>query len=149
MAARRKSTPGALVLRAALVLLAIGVIAFAVEGGEWGTLDLIRQKSRLARVRHDVDSLKHVVDSLQKYKHAVLTDPVIQEKIAREEFGMVRGNKEILYRYTEPDTSESEAGSRRPEAGVAVDSGCRSPITNDQEQLTRLFWASRRSIFPS
>ena len=123
MAARRKSTPGALVLRAVIVLLALGVVVFAVQGGEWGTFDLIRQKSRLARVRHAVDSLKHEVDSLKKYKQAVLTDPVTQEKIAREEFGMVRGNKEILYRYTEPEAGsrkldsssrKSEAGSRRP-----------------------------------
>jgi cell division protein FtsB len=122
VAARRKSTPGALVLRAVIVLLALGVVVFAVQGGEWGTFDLIRQKSRLARVRHAVDSLKHEVDSLKKYKQAVLTDPVIQEKIAREEFGMVRGNKEILYRYTEPEAGSrvKAAGSRKPEAAKKV-----------------------------
>jgi cell division protein FtsB len=98
-------------MRAVLVLAAIGVVVFAIEGGEWGTIDLIRQTSRLARVRREVDSLSHEVDSLKKYKQAVLTDPVMQEKIAREEFGMVKGNKEILYRYTEP-----EAGRRKPEA---------------------------------
>jgi cell division protein FtsB len=117
--ARRKSTPGALLLRAVIVLLVLGVVVFAVQGGEWSTLDLFRQKSRVARIRHEVDSLKHEVDSLKKYRQAVLTDPVTQEKIAREEFGMVRGNKEILYRYTEPDSAgrKPNAGSRKPEAG--------------------------------
>ena len=28
-------------------------------------------------------------------------DPALQERIAREEFGMVRGNKELLYRFTD------------------------------------------------
>ena len=76
-------------------------------------------EARLARVRHDVDSLSREVDSLKKYKQAVLTDPITQEKIAREEFGMVRGNKEILYRYTEPDSGSRKPGndSRKPEAG--------------------------------
>jgi cell division protein FtsB len=116
VAARKKFTTGALAWRIVLALAALGVIVFAVQGGEWGTLDLFRQKSRLARIRHDVDSLKHDVDSLKKYKQAVLTDPIMQEKIAREEFGMVRGNKEILYRYTEPEAGSREkpAGSRKP-----------------------------------
>jgi cell division protein FtsB len=110
MAAKKKTTTGSLIVRAVIALAAIGVIVFAVQGGEWSTLNLLRQKTRLARIKHEVDSLNHEVDSLKKYKQALLTDPVMQEKIAREEFGMVRGNKEILYRYTEP-----EAGSRKPE----------------------------------
>ena len=115
MASKRKATTGSLVVRAVLALLGVGVIAFAVQGGEWGTIDLIRQSSRLARVKHDVDSLNHDVDSLKKYKQLLLTDPVTQEKVAREEFGMVRGNKEILYRFTEPDsTGRKPPAARKP-----------------------------------
>jgi cell division protein FtsB len=111
MAGRRKAgadSVGSLVMRAVLAIAALGVIIFAVQGGEWGTIDLIRQTSRLARVKHQVDSLNHEVDSLKKYKQLLLTDPVTQEKIAREEFGMVRGNKEILYRFTEQDSSKAK-----------------------------------------
>ena len=94
--------------------LALGVIVFAVQGGEWGTVDLIKQTSRLARVKHQVDSLNHEVDSLKKYKLLLQTDPVTQEKIAREEFGMVKkGKKEILYRYTDSDSAASKAGAGR------------------------------------
>ena len=112
--ARRRRASGGLVVRALIVLAALGVLAYAVEGGEWGTVDLMRQTKGLARLRHDVDSLGHEVDSLRKYKQALLTDPVTQEKVAREEFGMVR-NKEMLYRFTEPDSMspKSEAGSRK------------------------------------
>jgi cell division protein FtsB len=110
VAAKKKATRGSLLVRAVIALAVLGVIVFAVQGGEWGTVDLIRQTSRLARVRREVDSLNRDVDSLKKYKQLLQTDPVMQEKVAREEFGMVKGNKEILYRYTEP-----EAGSRKPD----------------------------------
>jgi cell division protein FtsB len=105
---QQKATGGSLVVRAVLALAMLGVIAYAVQGGEWGTIDLVRQTSRLARVRHQVDSLNHDVDSLKKFRQLLLTDPATQEKIAREEFGMVRGNKEILYRFTEPDSGKSK-----------------------------------------
>lgn len=88
------------------VLLVAGAIAaawFAVQGGEYGTLDLLRQGQRRAELVREIDSLKHIVDSLTVYKQRVLTDPRVQERIAREEFGMVRG-KELLYRIAEPDS---------------------------------------------
>jgi cell division protein FtsB len=110
MAAKGKATPGQIAVRAIIALIGISVIVFAVQGGEWGTTDLIKQTSRLARVRRQVDSLNHEVDSLKKYKQLLLTDPVTQEKIAREEFGMVKkGNKEILYRYTDSDSAAGKS----------------------------------------
>ncbi len=81
--------------------LAAGVAYFAVQGGEYGTTDLVRQSRRLADLRHDVDSLQQLVDSLSRRKKAIETDPIVQERLAREEFGMVRGDKEILYRFAE------------------------------------------------
>ena len=86
-----------------LTLAAIAVIAFAVQGGEYGTLDLVRQKRAKARLDRQIDSLSHVVDSLRAYRERVLRDPRLQERIAREEFGMVR-DKELLYRFVEPDS---------------------------------------------
>ncbi len=75
---------------------------FAVQGGEYGTSDLVRQGRQRRRLDHEIDSLKRDVDSLTKYKQRVLSDPRTQERIAREQFGMVRG-KELLYRFVEPN----------------------------------------------
>ena len=86
----------------AVVVVAVAALAFAVEGGEYGTRDLIHQKQRKAKLLGSIDSLQHVVDSLKRYKHRLQTDPALQERIAREEFGMVRGDKELLYRFAEP-----------------------------------------------
>ena len=88
-------------------LIAIGVVAalvFAVQGGEYGTRDLMRQRARRATLVSTIDSLQHIVDSLRRYNTRVETDPALQERIAREEFGLVRGNKELLYRLAEPIT---------------------------------------------
>jgi cell division protein FtsB len=75
---------------------------FAVQGGEFGTLDLFRQRREKARITRSVDSLARIVDSLKKYQDKVEHDPATQERIAREVFGMVRGNKEVVYRFTAP-----------------------------------------------
>jgi cell division protein FtsB len=51
-----------------------------------------------------VDSLQRQVDSLGRFLKLVKSDSATMERIAREEFGMVRGDKEILYRFGEsPD----------------------------------------------
>ena len=76
---------------------------FAVQGGEYGTADLLRQRQQRQRLNHEVDSLKRIVDSLRLYKQRVLNDPRTQERIAREEFGMVR-DKELLYRFAPVDS---------------------------------------------
>ena len=77
---------------------------FVVQGGEYGTTDLVRQRLEKRRLTTAIDSLAAEVDSLRKFRKAVETDPRTQERIAREQFGMVRGN-EILYLFdTLPDT---------------------------------------------
>jgi cell division protein FtsB len=75
------------------------VAVFAIQGGEYGTLDLWRQRARRSAVQAQIDTLQRQVDSLTRLVHAIETDPAVQERIAREEFGMVRGPKELLYRF--------------------------------------------------
>ena len=95
--------------RAGIAVLAVAALAFAVQGGEFSTLDLLRQRRAKARLSRQVDSLQHVVDSLKRYENLVEHDPKTQERIAREVFGMVRGNKELLYRFTTPSDSAHRA----------------------------------------
>ena len=103
--AQRKKSPAALVLIGAVVL---GVTYFAVQGGEYGTSDLVRQRRHLAVLQHEVDSLQAEVDSLARWKRAVETDPLVQERLAREEFGMVKGDKEILYRFADSPAADDK-----------------------------------------
>ena len=79
---------------------------FAVEGGEYSTKDLYVLGRRTRTLGREVDSLQRHVDSLGRYLRLIKSDSATMERIAREEFGMVRGDKEILYRFGDaPSTS--------------------------------------------
>lgn len=78
---------------------------FAVFGGEYSVFELreIRQAreakaAELERTRRAVDSLRVRADSLEN-------DPTVLERIAREQYGMVRDG-EVLYRFLEPGDGE-------------------------------------------
>lgn len=88
------------------LLVIVGAVWFALEGGEFSTLDILRQRNRVAMLTARADSLARVVDSLRTQERLVRTDPATQERIAREEFGMVRG-KELLYRFAAPDSDST------------------------------------------
>lgn len=103
--ARKASAAGGGARRVKQLLVAAAVIAalvFAVQGGEFGTRDLLRQRERRKVLVSATDSLQRIVDSLKRYKKRIETEPALQERIAREEFGLVRGNRELLYRIAEP-----------------------------------------------
>ncbi|HEY4129037.1 MAG TPA: hypothetical protein VGM50_00350 [Gemmatimonadaceae bacterium] len=98
-----------IVKRLVTIVILGGAILFAVQGGEFSTLDLIGQRRTRARINYSIDSLRKVVDSLKRYENKVEHDPATQERIAREVFGMVRGDKELLYRFTDgPDTTRRD-----------------------------------------
>jgi cell division protein FtsB len=78
-------------------------IYFALMGGEYSTFALFRQKDREEAMTRMIDSLEKDVDSLRKLKRLLETDPATQERIAREDFGMIR-DKELLFRFLDPDS---------------------------------------------
>jgi cell division protein FtsB len=84
--------------RIILWLAAAGAILFALQGGEYSTFDLWKQRQLKQRLIVETDSLTRQVDSLRRESELIKSDPATQERIAREQFGMVRGDKEILYR---------------------------------------------------
>jgi cell division protein FtsB len=101
MASERGRRGGLLLKRLGLLAAGVFVVWFAVQGGEFGTMDLVRQHRQEAQISRTIDSLQRVVDSLRRYQNAVDHDPATQERIAREVFGMVRGDKEVVYRFAD------------------------------------------------
>src|ERR1043165_8143500 len=92
-------------IRRALLFIAILVAAyFAIEGGQWGTWDLWTQRREKQTLIRANDSLSRKVDSLRRYRAQLDTDRALQVKLARENLGMVRGDKELLYQIS-PDTA--------------------------------------------
>jgi cell division protein FtsB len=103
-----------LLRRAAWIGGALAVGYFTIQGGEWGTFDLRTQKQDKAKLDAEVAQLRLDVDSLRAEYKTLTTDDARLERIAREEFGMVRGSKELLYwvgngNTTAADTSSSAA----------------------------------------
>jgi cell division protein FtsB len=100
-------------VRLVWLLVIVSAVAFAIQGGEYSTLDLVRQYRQREQLVHGIDSVRRVVDSLRRYRDRVERDPRLQERIAREEFGLVRGDKELLYRFVKPSSDSGDTASRR------------------------------------
>ena len=79
------------------VLGLFALIGFAVLAGEYSTFDWLTLTRQLRDEQAAIADLEIEVDSLQRLAHALETDPVAQERAAREGFGMIRDG-EILYR---------------------------------------------------
>jgi cell division protein FtsB len=87
---------------AALAALAFALY-FAVQGGEYGTSDLLQLRNEEEQERAEVTRLLHVVDSLDRAAKAIENDPRTQERVARESFGMIRKG-EFLFRLVPGDS---------------------------------------------
>jgi cell division protein FtsB len=90
-------------VRGWLVLALLVVMAvFAVEGGEYSTWDYRKLKRELADEQARQVRLTQMVDSLTRLRKSIETDPAVQERIAREQYGMIRPG-ERLYRLAPAD----------------------------------------------
>ena len=83
--------------RVAGLVGAVVLLGLAVWGGEYSTADWLTMRRQLADERDKVAVLQVEVDSLAKAAKDLETNPAVQERVAREEFGMIRDG-EILYR---------------------------------------------------
>jgi cell division protein FtsB len=70
---------------------------FALQGGEYGTLDLLQLRREEAEEQAKVAVLQRMIDSLTTAAVGLELDPRVQERVARERFGMIKKG-EFLYR---------------------------------------------------
>jgi cell division protein FtsB len=83
-----------------IVIVALAVI-FALQGGEYSLWNWWELRRAEARERAAVAELEETVDSLERAARAIETDPRVQERVARESFGMIK-NGEFLFRVLPP-----------------------------------------------
>ena len=95
--------------RWAIILGVIFALYFAFQGGEYGTLDLRELRKEVVEESTSVAQLHLVVDSLGALANAIEKDPEMQERVARERFGMLRRG-EFLYRLV--PTAKEVSGER-------------------------------------
>jgi cell division protein FtsB len=90
--------------RLAMLAAVVFALYFAIQGGEYGTLDLMKLRRQVAAEEEKVALLKRALDSLGRQAMAIEHDPRVQEHIAREQFGMIRKG-ELLYKLVPADSA--------------------------------------------
>ena len=95
--------------RWAMILGVIFALYFAFQGGEYGTFDLLQLRREEAEEQASVERLHRLVDSLSRVASGVERNPRVQERVARERFGMLKKG-EFLYRLvpSEKDVNREE-----------------------------------------
>ena len=91
--------------KALLVAVVAGMAWYAVQGGEYGTTDLLSLRRQEREERDAIARLRLEVDSLRREQRALATDPNVQEKVARERYGMIRPG-EVLYQVVPRDSAD-------------------------------------------
>ncbi len=79
------------------IVAGLGLLVVAFSAGEYSTTDWWTVRQRLADEQQAVSDLRRQIDSLARLTRLIETDPATQERVAREEFGMIRDG-ELLYR---------------------------------------------------
>ncbi len=79
-----------------VALVVVVALVFAVQGGEYSTFAWLKlrreERAEVARVAE----LQRTVDSLLAYAKKVETDPETQERIAREQYRMLKPGEHVF-----------------------------------------------------
>jgi cell division protein FtsB len=103
------------VKRAIVPGLAGIALYYAIFGGEYSIFELHATRAAVQAEGIALEELSVQIDSLRAWADSLENDPATIERIAREEFGMIREG-ETLYRFADGDpdlrSPEAEAPSR-------------------------------------
>ncbi len=93
--------------------LLLAAVYYAVFGGEYSVFELREARQALAVEREVLTEVHAQIDSLGAWADSLRNDATTIERIAREDFGMIRDG-ETLYRFAdaEPASGFSEADER-------------------------------------
>jgi len=100
--------------RAIVPALLLAAVYYAIFGGEYTVFELRSARAAAAVEAERLASVRGTIDSLGAYADSLRTDDATIERIAREDFGMIRDG-EVLYRFVEapPEApGEHDAGGR-------------------------------------
>lgn len=96
---------------AVLLGLLLLSVYYAVFGGEYAWFELRNARAAVAQEESELAELHRQIDSLRAWADLLQVDSVTLERIAREQFGLVRPG-EVLYRFTGP----SDAVTAQPDS---------------------------------
>ena len=90
--------------RAVVPGLLLVAVYYAVFGGEYSIFELRSARASVESERADLVQLRHEIDSLRAWTDSLRSDSATIERIAREEYGMIREG-ETLYRFAEGESA--------------------------------------------
>lgn len=82
-------------------------VYYAVFGGEYSLLELRKARKEIQAQEVELSLLRAEVEQLRARADSLENDPAMLERIARENFGMIRDG-EVLYRAGEPEDSVAD-----------------------------------------
>ena len=82
-------------------------VYYAVFGGEYSLWELHGARKAIDTQRSELAVLQHEIDSLRAWADSLQNDSATIERLAREQYGMIREG-EILYRFSEPPDSAAD-----------------------------------------
>ncbi len=85
-------------------------VYFALFGGEYSVFEVRRVRAENLALEQRLAESEQVNDSLRTWAEALETDSATIERLAREEYGMIREG-EVLYRITAPIDAVTDAVS--------------------------------------
>lgn len=93
--------------------LFLAAVYYAVFGGEYSVFELRATRADVEVTRERLAEVEARIDSLRAWADSLENDPATIERVAREDFGMIRDG-ETLYRFVEadPDGREADAPER-------------------------------------
>ena len=86
-------------------------VYFALFGGEYSVFEVRRIRAEKLELEQRLTELERANDSLRTWAGALETDSATIERLAREQYGMIRGG-EVLYRIAAP--ADSVRDPKRP-----------------------------------
>jgi cell division protein FtsB len=92
-----------LIRKVAAGIAVLAAVYFFTLGGEYTFLDLWRIDRAQQREAAELEAVRAHVQALQQRADSLATDSATLERVARENYGMIRDG-ERLYRFVEEDT---------------------------------------------
>lgn len=99
--------------RAIVPALLVVAAYYAVFGGEYSVFDLRAARASVESAREELAEIHRQTDSLEAWADSLKSDPATLERIAREEYGMIREG-ETLYRFADADDAIAADTARAP-----------------------------------
>ena len=94
--------------RAIVPVLLLATLYFAVFGGEYSVFEVRNTRAQVEVERARLAEVSARIDSLGAWADSLANDPATIERVAREDFGMVREG-ETLYRFADAEVSDTGA----------------------------------------